>query len=233
MVPIGVIADMVCDEIGDRARKKKMLILQYIALGFQQMHFYLNQTSSIKSIIISPGEIKELPCDFVYETKVGLKKCDRIVTIKQKNDTVRSFVRMNDTMVTDEVNGCLCGDREIEDEVYFYNVYCGGKYNASLTAYGRGYDNSYYSIQGGQIHISSCMPDDAEIIIEYVSDGLSDGLKLVPSEAYLCLHAWAHARLRKEGTNGENQLMYESQWKTLKRLYNRKSVSILSELFTY
>lgn len=235
MAPVGAVADLICDEMHDNTKTKKFRLLQYISLGFQQMHLFLNPDVCIKTVVISPGQIKELPCDFMYETKVGLRDpvTKRICTIRQNNKRARSFTRKNDTESSGEVCSIL-GGLDVEDQCYFYNLFELGSYYGSVLAYGVGYDNNkYYDIQNNQIHISSCMPDDAEIIVEYKSDGLSNGLVLIPSEAFLALYYFGWARYLKEGPNGSNQVMYESEYARLKRLYSHKSVDTLSDIMTY
>lgn len=230
MAPVGAVADLICDELGDNTKTKKFRLLQYISLGFQKMHMFLNPDVCIKTVIISPGEIKELPPDFMFETKVGLRKNGRICTLRQNNRRARTFVRLNDTETVNEINSVFDGV-DIEDQCYFYNLF--GQ-SDPLLAYGVGYgNNNYYDIQNGQIHISSCMPDDAEIVVEYKSDGLSSGLVLIPSEAFLALYYFGRARYFGEGENGTNQLMFESEYKTLKRLYAFKPVDTIVDILTY
>lgn len=230
MVPISVIADLICTEIGDNTGGKKFQILQYISLGWQQMHLFLNQDVCIKTECIPYNRQSiELPCDFIYETKVGLKINDRICTLSLNTGLNKSFMDTNDTDSLHYIEDVLSGEYGPTESVFFYN-----SPNGTLNANGYGFaKNKYYSIQDGMIHLSTFIPqyENAELIIEYKSDGLSGGLTLVPSEAFLCLQEFAHARLNKEGPYGQHQMMYESHYKTLKRLYNFRSADTLVELF--
>jgi len=232
MLPIGVIADLICEELGDNTGSKKMRILQYIALGYQQMHMYLNKDVVIKTECLEyNGDSIELPNDFMYETKIGLKRGNNICTLHLNTGLNKSFEVLNDTDTLSRISLVLSGHHPADIPVsYYYNSPYG-----TLEGYGLGFaKNRYYNIQDGMLHLSTCLPDDGEteIIIEYKSDGLSGGLTLVPSEAFLALQEFAHARLNLEGPNGPHQMNYESHYKTLKRTYNFRSIDTLTELFS-
>lgn len=236
MIPIRAIADLVVDEIGDNTGTKRFRILQYIALGFQKMHLFLNQDISVKSIVIKPGQLTYcMPKDFIYETKVGLKRGDRIVTLRMNTDLRQSYIKKDDSETMEEVESVLEGALELNDDCYFYNVHFDREYYSCLRSCGTGYKGTnYYNIDkttGNVIlQLSTFLPED-EIIIEYKSDGLSAGLKLVPSEAFLALYYYGRARYFNEGPNGENEVLWESEYNSLKRLYNNKTINAFAEIF--
>lgn len=238
MVPIGVIADLVCQEIGDNTGNRKMQVMQYIALGYQQMHLLINQDYSIKSEIIPiDSELQfELPCDFIYETKIGIKRGMNVWTLKLNTDLEKSSSQDSDTNTLNQMNAILNNPIDESYDCYFYNVFENGNYcHGSLGAHGRGICGaSYYNIVNGVLNISPfIVPKDGatELIIEYKSDGLSAGLELVPAEAFLALRYYAKAELASEGVNGNNRIMWENQFKTIKRIYNRTKYELIAEIF--
>lgn len=245
MTPVGVIADMVCQERGDNTAAQKFWAMQLLALGFQKMHLFLNnQDIQIETVgmCMEGGSSFELPKNFIYETKVGIRRKGLpgdyfipgtppgpLCTLTL-NNKMNKQGGANDTEAFNQFSDILNGNVSGECDCYFYNSSEG-----TIGSYGRGYySGSYYSIQNGQIHVSPNLynlGDDLELVVEYKSDGLSDGLKLVPSEAFLALRYWCKAEMAGEGPNGENRRMWENEWGTLKRLYNRRPIDVMVELF--
>lgn len=240
MTPLGVIAGMVCHELGDNTESKKFYILQLLALGYQKMHLFLNHDVVIKTIDIclDGGHSFELPDDFIYQTKVGIRRAGHNgepagpVCVLELNRTMnRNQKKQNDTDSVSYIDKVLNGAVSGECDYHFYNSSCG-----TLGGYGSGLSSTgYYSIQNKSIHISSglfSLGDDIELILEYKSDGLSDGLKLVPSEAFLALRYFGKAEAKGEGPYGENRVLWESEYKNLKRLYNRMPIDVIANLFS-
>lgn len=232
MVPVSVIADLIVSQLGDNTASKKFLFMQYIALGFQKMHIFLNKDVCIKTEVLPfDGYSMELPDDFIYETKVGIKRGNCICPLYINSGNTRSHESMNDSDTLATIDMVLNGEiKPNKDECYFYNSRSG-----TLTGNGRGFSkNNYYDISNGKINLSTCLPDDecVEIVVEYKSDGLSGGLSLVPSEAFLALKEFALAQYNGEGPYGPHQMNWESEYKTLKRLYNFKSVDLLSKIIS-
>lgn len=236
MSPVRAIADLIVEELGDNTGRHRLRVLQYISLGYKQMHLFLNQDVSVKSIVMKPGQLVYcMPKDFVYETKVGLKRGDRIATLKMNTKLRQSYIVKNDSDTMEDVEAILEGATNVSESCYFYNVYRDGQYYPYYEACGTGYcGTNYYNIDKSTgnviLQLSTLLPED-EIIIEYKSDGLSAGLKLVPSEAFLALYYFGRARYFGEGENGANQVMYESEYNRLKRLYNNKTIDAFTEIF--
>lgn len=240
MVPASVIADLVCKEIGDNTGDKKFQILQYIALGFQHMNLFLNIDKSIKTEIFEVGNETqfEMGCGFVYETKVGIRKkaspgreAGPICVLNLNTDLRKSTLELNDTDTLNDIESHIKSDFYGDGDCRFYNSPCG-----ILKGYGYGYAcNNYYNVQDGILNISPYLHklgDDLELIVEHVNDVLTEGVILVPAEAFSCLHYYAQARYNQEGEYGKWQLMYESAFKTLNRLYNFRPINQLTEIYT-
>lgn len=242
MVPVGVIADLVCLQIGDNTFAKKAEILIYIGLGFQKMHLLLSNDTVIKSEIIKLGDglVYELPNNYLDMTKVGLKRGNNICTLSLNTDMVRSIdcptdsemMAMIDTNLTSNNDGYDC---------YFYNAFCcgeyvcGGELGGKLGAYGTGFKKTFYNIQNGVIQLSPFLvPDDEELelIIEYKSDGLSDGLELVPSLWFLSLLNFAKSMYYGEGVNGKFTLVWQSEYTTVKRVENWMDPKVIQNIFS-
>jgi hypothetical protein len=241
MLPIGVIADMICQELGDNKFLKKALILQYIVLGQQKMHLLLNKDVTIKSEVIPlNSDLQfELPCDFIYETKIGIKRGNNIAVLKQNRYFERQPKVLNDTQTLGDINNVLNfsypdNQTDFAYDCYFYNPFrCGEYLGGYYGAYGCGYSNDYYNIKDGVLNISTYLPndEDTELIIEYKSDGISGGLAFVPNIAFLALRAFAKAMYNDEGVDGKFTQVWESEFKTIKRMQNWVDIEVIANLF--
>lgn len=238
MVPASVIADLVCTEIGDNTGAKKFQILQYIALGFQHMNLYLNIDHSIKTELFDVGTDTqfEMGCGFVYETKVGIRRkatnekpAGPICVLRLNTDFRKSTKVLNDTETLIDMSEYL-SNVSGNCDCRFYNSPFG-----ILEGYGCGYaNNHYYSVADGCINISPYLHklgEDLELVVEHVNDVLTEGVILIPAEAFSCMHYYAQARLNQEGQYGKWQLMYESAFITLQRLYNFRPADYLTQIY--
>lgn len=240
MTPIGVIADLIVSELGDNTGAKKFNILQHLALCYQHMALFLNQDVCIKTEIIPmDGNQFELPCDFIYETKVGIRKAavgdqppSKTCVLHLNTGLQKSYIKANDTDTFKSIYtvfGCCC-DEEPGDMI-FYNSPCGPVYASGTGFHGK----HYYNIENGVMNISPFLHsagEQLELIVEYKSDALSGGISLVPAEAFNMFYFYGRARYFQEGEYGTNQVMYESQFKTLSKLYNFRPIDVLVELFS-
>lgn len=242
MVPVGVIADLVCLEIGDNTFAKKAQILIYIGLGFQKMHLLISNDTVIKSEIIRLGDglVYELPCDYLDMTKVGLKRGNSICTLSLNTNLQRSIDCPTDSQMRDMIDTKLSSNNDGYD-CYFYNVFCDGEYlcggekGGKMGAYGTGFRKTFYNIQNGVIQLSPFLvgeDEDLELILEYKSDGLTAGLELVPSLWFLALKNYAKACYFQEGKYGKFTDLWESEYLTVKRVENWMDPKLIQNIFS-
>jgi hypothetical protein len=239
LVSIDNISALICDELGDTSGTKyEFRISQYLALGYQKMHLFLDQETSFKSQILQLGSVVEMPRDFVYETKVGIERDGHICVLNLSTDRMKSHVQKKDSEMRDMIDRVLDGTyvgRSEDAGHYFYNSFgTNGDFLGELYGVGSGFfRNGMYDIdrKRGCISVGSLLPSDANLIVEYKSDGISEGLNLVPSEMFLALRYFALAEFYKEGETGTNRNMYYNEYQNLKRLYTFKPISVLAGLF--
>jgi len=227
LVPISVIADNICAGMGDSTGKYKFTMLRHILSGYRELNLFLNQDFSVKTAILEFDNVVKLCDDFVYETKVGmLYKGHLAVLSLDKNVRPQKLSQLEAERHFESI---FAG--EFWGDVFpFYNVFRGSQFLGELYGFGRGvHAPGYYNIdrKNGEIQIGSLVPKGAEIVVEYKSDGISDGLKLVPSETEMCISYWAKARFYEEKEKltlaQYNEAEYERHYNKLKRLYNFQS----------
>lgn len=224
LVPIKVIASNLAAGMGDSTGKYEFTLGRHLLSGWREMNLFLNQEFDVKTAILEHNNVVCLPSDFVYETKVGILKNGHLAVLSLDKSVQRE--KLNQKESERRINDIFCG--EYSGSMYpFYNCFRNGNFLGELYGWGRGvHCAGYYNIdkKTGEIYIGSLVPEGAEIVVEYKSDGISEGLKLVPSEAELCLSYWAKARFYEERKDYNsatwNNNEYEKHYNKLKRLYN-------------
>lgn len=231
LVSLDNIASSLCSDIGDSVMRHKFRITRYLLEAYSELHLYVSHDFDVRTEVIGYASSVPLPCDFVYETKVGALYNGCLAILSMDNNLQPK--KMNDTECCDYLNS-VWGGAWVGETYPFYNAYRGGSFLGELYGLGRGVFNSgTYRIdkKEGVIHIGSHIPRDAEIVIEYKSDGLSEGLKLVPTEMRICLQHYAMMRYYEHKNITQAQIFknkYELSYMRLKRLYNFKNALYIS-----
>lgn len=237
LVSLDVIASNICAGMGDSTNRFKFTILRHLLSVYRDLNLYLNQDTEIKTAVLEYNNAVELPCDFVYETKVGIRdiKTGNIAVLSLDKSVQKS--KLNQTQSVNQIND-IFGGVYTGDCFAFYNCFRGNNFLGELYGFGRGVISSgFYNLnrKDGVIYIGSLMPEGAEIVIEYKSDGISDGLKLVPTELEDVLSYGAKARFYEErkdyNSASWNEQRYEQRYNKVKSLYNfRTSLYMSAEI---
>lgn len=224
LVSIKTIASSLSAGMGDSTGKYEFTLGRHLLSGWREMNLYLNQEFNVKTAVLEYDNTVVLPCDFVFETKVGILHNGHLAVLSLDKSVKAEKLTQQQSQ---ERVACIFAGEYSGDMYPFYNAFRNGNFLGELYGWGRGlHCAGYYNIdrKTGEIQIGSLVPDGAEIVIEYKSDGISDGLKLVPSEVELCLSYWAKARFYEDKGNLQlamyNNNEYERHYNKLKRLYN-------------
>lgn len=217
-------ASKISGQVGDSVGKYEYTIGQHLLSGWREMNIYLNQEFEVKTAVLEYDNVISMPCDFIMQTKVGIMHNGHLAVLSL-DKSVRPE-KLNQTQSQERINSIFCGEYS-GDMFPFYNCFRNGNFLGELYGCGRGVHSAgYYNIdkKTGEIQIGSLVPEGAEVVIEYKSDGISEGLKLVPSETEVCLTHWAKARYFEDKRDGYwaawHEQRYESHYNKLKRLYN-------------
>lgn len=227
LVPIKTMASNISASLGDSTGKYEFSIGKHLLSGWREMNLYLNQEFNVRTVILEYDNTVCLPQDFVFETKVGILYNNRLAVLSLDKNVQRE--KLNQSQSEERVRNIFCGEYS-GDLFPFYNCFRGSSFLGELYGFGRGvHCSGYYNIdkKAGEIYIGSMVPEGAEIVIEYKSDGISDGLKLIPSECETALEHWAKARhfesKRDLAMASWHEERYERHYNKLKRLYNFQS----------
>lgn len=234
LIPIVEIANNICEDVGDHTKKHQRFILRHLARCYQNLHLFMTPTTTVRTMSFPIGNVIEMPSDFIYETKVGIKKGDKIVLIKKNYDEIGNAQAelATQTQFSHYVIDVLNADI---DECFtpFYNY----KGELVLRAYGSGMECSgLYTIDknNGRINLGSVIPDGCELVVEYKSDGISDGIKLVPTEMEACLYhhgLWKYYFNRSDGRYRKSEEDYDIAYYQLETLYRFQPIDYTSKLY--
>lgn len=230
---ISDIAFDACDMIGDPQHRYHSFLMKRMAKGFQEMHLFMTPFVQVKTAVFSYSNVIEMPVDFVYETKVGVKQGDRIVTINRDYKDHKNQDRTISSI--DCINYITGGFNAPDPKIWtpFYN--CAN--NDVLYGCGEGiYSNSMYRVdyEKGTIELGSGIPRGCEIVVEYKTDGLIGGLCLVPSEMDKALESYGlkdyYKKKRDLALVADYKNEYDEQWFMLKELYQFKPIDYYARI---
>lgn len=225
VIPLSVIAADLSSDIGDSVEKYKIKFTRHLINGYRRLNMFLDGKTEVKTVILEFSNVISLPCDFQYVTKVGVRRpgCPCIAILSLCNEVRRTV--LGDSETCDYLNNTWNNGAQLGPGYAFYNVWGYGNYYGELYGYGRGViNNGTYSIDKaeGLIYIGSNLPTDSEIIIEYVGNGISNGLSMVPMELKECLEFYAKWKFyadKNPTLANVNYEQYKKEYGILKRYY--------------
>lgn len=229
----------VCEKFQDYNYSRYMEVLRDANRVVKRMYLHLipsKERYHIKSSFIDQQANRAItmPDDYVYYTKIGVCKNNHIVTLGLDESLCNEDDRCpNEDQASDEINF-----RTYPYNWYypFYNVSTNVHHNKPETLYGYGGGKAHYgyynvdeSSNPPKIIFSKDVPQDAQIVVEYKSDGVGDGAELVDTEAEHCIfyNCMAHQYLSREKAGMYDRMMrqYQVEWNLLKKMYNSLTAS--------
>lgn len=228
LIPLDVIASDLVGDIDDSTGKRKFKFTRHLVNGYRRLNMFLGGVTEVKSVILGFSNVIELPSDFQYITKVGVRRKGSAMIAILSLSNVSCRKAMSDTDTCEYLNDTWSGD-EIGPRYTFFNVWGAGRSYGELYGMGRTVLNSgTYSIDKneGVIYLGSNIPPDSEIIIEYVGNGISNGLKMVPMELKECLEFYAKWKFyadKNPSMAQTNENAYKKEYNILKRYYNHQN----------
>lgn len=234
MWPVAVLASDICEDLGYSVEDYHLTIMKKILLAYKKLHIYVDKEISIKTIVVPKDGSICLPSDFVYETKVGVLRDDILCTLRLDRSIRPYNSKLNQSETSANILSILSGEYFPNNYYSFYNAYRGGQFLGELYGYGAGYSvGGIYNIQNGQLDIGSIVPEDSEIVIEYKSDGISDGLRLIPTEMveyceyYAKMKWYADKDLNKAAYNSDKA---DEEYYRIKKLYSKRPAHFYADL---
>lgn len=235
LIPSIVVASNICEDMGDSNETKIFRALKKLGMAYKEINLFLSPRLSVQSIIITAEDQSELPCDFVYATKVSLGRAGRFVTLDVNKDLRQTNVKASDTVVEQQCNGLLDGSIDPSVTLPFYNAFRRGNFVGEIYGMGSGWhSNNWYNIQDGVLELGSMVLNLAdEICVEYKSDGRNEAYKLIPSELEECIMNKTKSLLyedTKPTLAAEFNAKYEKKFLMLKRMYSHRTPDYMAWL---
>lgn len=235
LTPITIIASEFCADIGDSHEDHHFRFSQKLLRAYKKLHLFISPELDVETVIFPVSGQIELPCNFVYETKIGLLRDNRLVTLDLDRNLRLSNQRFTDSQMQTDINGLF--DGSIDPGIYypFFNCSRNGNFVGELYGFGCGYHaNTWYNIKNGILELSSLVPDDTEVVIEFKSNGIKDGFKLIPDEMVEAANYKAKELFYEDTKPTLAESMaekYKVEYQRLKRLYSYKDPDYLAWLF--
>jgi hypothetical protein len=187
---------------------------------------------TVKSQILSLRDNKSvyMPPDFIYPLKVGICYNGRIAVIDY--DPTLCLDGCTDLITCEDeesavscVNGILNGQTTGNDFA-FWNTYRNGGYLGEV--YGIGGNVNAYGFykyhKKENLMTFRNVPIGCEIIVEYKSDGVGEGVTLIPSEAEMAVRYYVKRMFAEQkeqlGISRQHDQMYQREVKNLERIYS-------------
>jgi len=235
LIPSIVIASNICEDMGDSNETKVFRVLKKLALAYKEINLFLAPRVSVQSVILPADHQIELPCDFIYATKVGVIKSGVFITLDLNKNLRKNNLVKTDTQVETECNALVDGSLLPGDFMTFYNVFRGGHFLGEMYGMGSGFhSNNWYNIIDGVLEIGSMMLGIAdEVVVEYKSDGVKEAYKLIPSELEECIMHKTKALLYEDSKptlSADFNAKYEKKYGMIKRMYAHRSPDYLAWL---
>lgn len=234
LIPIVEIANTICEDVEDLTKKHQPFVLKQLARCFQNLNIFMTTFTTVKTEVFTLNNAIEMPPDFIYETKVGVMVHGKLVLIGKNYDQVGNIANdMNQTEFDRYLTTTLNGDDRDADVTPFYNY----KGDLVLGAYGAGGKcDGLYDVDtvNGRIILGSNIPCGSEIVIEYKSDGVSNGLNLVPIEMEETLYnygMWKYYFKRNDPRYRQSEADYDTAYYQLESLYRFQPINYTSKLY--
>lgn len=234
LISLVEIADVICEDVGDVTKRYRGYILRQLAREYGNLHRFVSNATEITTQVFPAENVINMPCDFLEVTKVGLMVDDRLVLIDRNYDVDEGHIQdINQSGAEAYINGALAPDYKPDVITPFYNY----KGELVLNAYGRGVRcPGLYSVdrKNGTVILGSVFPKNVDVVIEYMSDGLSSGVSMVPSEMEPCLYNFGVYRYYQRKSDSRWRAFkeeYDASYYQLEMLYKFVPIDYIVKLF--
>lgn len=226
LVPVTIMASEFCQDIQDATEYYHEQFMKKLLRAYKNYVFrYVSPDLTYTTQVFPVDSQIELPCDFVYETKIGLLRNGRLVTLDFNKDLRPNNQRFSDSEAQNQVNFLLDGTVDPGLWYQYVNPFRNGRFLGELYGMGSGFHaNTWYNIKEGVLELSSIIPDDGEteLVIEYKSTGIKDQFKLIPDEleevtAYKAKELFYE--ISNPNLSAEFASKYKTEYQRVKRLY--------------
>lgn len=237
LISIIEIADTICEEAGDVTKRYRATVLRHLARCYRdELRRFISNETDIATFVCPVSNIIDMPSDFIYETKVGIKHGDRIVFLeKNYEETGSTLLNVNQTEGARYIKTMFgMPDEHLPAEsIPFYNY----KGDLVLHGYGTGlHCDGMYSVDRsqGRIAIGSLIPPNCEVVVEYVCDSVGRGINMVPVEFESSLFNYGLWKLwyqRNDPRWRQSAQDYEVAYYQLETLYKFVPINFIVKLF--
>ena len=178
------IIDIVKQFMNQRREKSLANFESYVQMAieiYSDINIFDNNNIQVAYISVNPDtNTAILPVDFISYTKIAFRKCGRLFTLTMNNDIA---LPPPSSICSEDIED-VCETTSVDGGYYFAPHYRYGAYIDTLYGVGGGFNRAYYRIDmtNRTIVFNGSVPND-EIVLEYISSGVTSGTILVPRQA--------------------------------------------------
>ncbi len=180
----------------------------------------------------------ELPCNFIRETKVGVINADGRIAVMSVDRKLRIPPQASTMAQVENVLLEVFKENIGSFDFPFYNAYQGGNVVGEIYGNAKSINTlGYFNVNrtDNVLIVSPSIPAGVtNIVMEYITDGVSDGIRLVPSELVNCLTNKAKSMFCLDKSDPRASTYEENhrlQFKNIKRMYLAKPIDFYAEIF--
>lgn len=234
LIPVDVIVADLCEQLGDSNERFDLPVRKALLRAYKKVFLLLGQSfDTFKTVIAPTSQSYELPCDFITETKVGIKRGNTIAIL-----SLATSLRKNNNSARMSQSDSLVALQEVFDYWTTFPCYTFYNYNGGcLTGYGDGVSSGgFYNIDraSGTLELGSLIEEGDELIVEYKSNGIGEGFELVPDEMAETLRYFAKAIFyedRNPNLSAVNMRRYQQEYNQLKKVYEYVPLQFWDRIF--
>jgi len=167
--------------------------LQMAIEGYSDIQIFNINSVEVAYLSVDPDtKIAKLPADYIAMSKIAVNVCGQLVTLTVNNDITPL---RPETICSAPIEDCTDCLSQINSGYYFSPFWYQGQYITTLYSVGGGFNFCYYKIDvaNGRILFNGNVPHD-EVILEYISSGVTAGGTPIPRQAAQSLKAYLHWR---------------------------------------
>lgn len=234
LISIKEIADTICEDGGDVTKRYRTYVLRAITREYGRLHRFLSNMTEVVTESFPATNIINMPCGFLQVSKLAIQRGDRLVFIDRGYDYDNRVVQdVNHSGAEMYINGMFSPKYDSSIVTPFYNY----RGELVLDAYGSGVRcDGMYSVdtKNGLVMLGSIFPKGVDVVIEYMTDGISSGVNMVPAEMEPCLYNYGLYNLyhhKDDSRWREKKSEYETDYYQLEMLYKFVPIDYIVKLF--
>jgi hypothetical protein len=234
-IKLDTIIRQLCRATGEPEYRNYDTILEHVVACCRQLNLLAIPVVAVAELKSNSYNAVNWPLDCVKPLSLGQMRGDRLVTLSLDESMVSGNLAQPYATISEaeqQVNNILNGHFTPETGL-------ASTVNGEMYGYGNGFNYLGYvshDKKARQSYIkATTIKEGDKFIMSYKSDGVSCGLECVPSEAELCIKAFAleqYYTIKNPGIASQQRQRYKEEFSALTKLNMAYTADDWSDMFT-